>query len=152
MYEPLLIAHSWTRWMVLGGLVYFFIKSIYSIVRKKAWTGADNYFIWAFEQAFGYQVLFGLVLWLGSSPFLKMAIRNPDLVFEDSTVSFWSLRHPLTMLVSIVVFQIGKVRARRAPMENKFRIFAVTFAVVLILVCSAIPWSWLSYGRPWLRF
>lgn len=152
MYEPFLLLHSWTRWLVLLPAIYFFVKSVAGAAGYARWGANENYFIWAFNQVFGYQVLFGLSLWLGASPIVKAAFRNPAITFEDGTISFWTLRHPLTMIAALGVFHVGKAKAQRVEIEWKFKYFAVTFGVILLLIASAIPWPWLTYGRPLLRW
>lgn len=152
MYEPFLLLHSWTRWLVLLPAVYFFVKSVAGAAGYARWSAGENYFIWAFNQVFGYQVLFGLSLWLGASPIVKAAFRTPAIIFEDATIGFWTLRHPLTMIAALGVFHIGKAKAKRVEIERKFKYFAVTFGVILLLIASAIPWPWLTYGRPLLRW
>lgn len=151
MYEPLLLIHSAIRWIVLIAMCYFLVRSIRGAVRKEKWTGAEQYFVWAFDQAFGYQVLFGFTLWLAMSPFTKAAFLNPAELQSNPVVRFWTIRHALTMLVAFGLWHAGRARAKRAAPELRYRIFAFTFAVVLALVLSAIPWPGLSYGRPLLR-
>jgi hypothetical protein len=64
MYEPLLLIHSWTRWIVLIGLVFLFIRSLQGWVKQTEWTDGHTTFVWAVDQVLGYQVLFGILIWL----------------------------------------------------------------------------------------
>ena len=152
MYEPLLLLHSWVRWLILLSLIYFLAKSIKGAFFAEKWSANEESFLWAFNQAFGYQVLFGLTLWLGQSPLVKAGFREPHLILNDSVVSFWALRHPLTMIFALGAFHMAKARAKRVAPEEKFKHFAITFGLILILIASAIPWPTLSYGRPLLRW
>lgn len=152
MYESLLFIHSWTRWIVFMALVLFFARSLKGLLRKEPWTGRENYILWAFNQVFGYQIGFGLALWIAFSPFTKMAFRDSSQITENPVVGFWSVQHGLTMLVAFSVWHYGRMKIRRAKAENRFRVAAITMGAVLAIVTSAIPWPWFSYGRPLLRW
>ena len=152
MYEPLLFVHSWFRWIVLLSMIYFFGRSVYGWTRKISWAASDNQFMWAFNQMFAYQVMFGLALWIALSPYSKAGFKDAATLQENPVVSFWTIRHPATMLIAIAIFQIGHLLAKRRPADSKFRIYAVTFGLVLVAICSAIPWPGLDYGRALFRW
>lgn len=152
MYEQLLFLHSWTRWVVFGTTVYFFLKSTIGWMRGARWTDSDAYFIWVFNQLFGFQLMFGLLLWLSLSPFTKAAFADGSLLSTNAAIFFWVVRHPLTMIFSYGFFHLGRARAKRADAKRKVRIYAVTFGVILFAVCSAIPWPGLLYGRSLFRW
>jgi hypothetical protein len=151
MYGPLLLIHSWTRWAVVLALAYFFVKATYGWIARRPWTGADSHFMWAFNQLLGYQVLFGFALWIGASPIVKVAFKNPQLALQDGVISFWALRHGLTMIFALGAFHMGHARAKRGPAERRCKIYSITFLVLIALIGSAIPWPWLAYGRPLFR-
>lgn len=113
---------------------------------------SDNHFIWAFNQILGYQILFGLTLYLGASPLVKSVLLNPASALTDPYVTFWVVRHGSSMLLSFGVFHIGRVMANKSLPEGRYRIYAVTFTVLMALIFSAVPWKWLTYGRPWFRW
>jgi hypothetical protein len=55
------------------------------------------------------------------------------------------------MLVAIIVAHIGRVLVRRAPAApQKHRRAAIWFGLSLLIILIAIPWPFLSYGRPLL--
>jgi hypothetical protein len=152
MYEPILFLHSWTRWAVFLGVIYFFIRSVVGWWKKSTWTSQDGYFIWAFNQAFGYQVAFGITLWIGLSPMTKAGMKDPPLILENDMIFFWVLRHALTMILALGAFHIGKARSKKVAPNDRFKVYTVTFAIVLLMIVSAIPWPWLSYGRTLFRW
>lgn len=151
MYEPLLFIHSWTRWVVLLSAIYFLLTSLDAIARGRAWTGVDARFVWAFDQILAYQALFGFALWLAASPVVHAAFLNPGLILSNPLHQFWALRHPLSMLVAVGAFQVGKVIARRSPATSRFKVYAITLTVTLAIILSAIPWPSLVYGRVLFR-
>lgn len=151
MYESILLVHSWTRWAVFLSVLYFLFRCARGWRQGLSWTASDNHFLWAFTQVFFYQVGFGLFLWMALSPLTKSGFRNPALITENGVITFWILRHPLTMLLALGVFQIGRARAKKIAPAERHRLYTITLALVLLLLCSAIPWPWLEYGRPLLR-
>lgn len=152
MYDPFIFIHSWTRWLVLVSIIFFFIKSAYGWMRKIPWSSHDDYFISAFTQLYSYQVAFGLFLLIGLSPVTKIGFQNPALISKDIMIFFWVLRHPLTMLLAYGTYQIGRVKSNKANPEKRFKIYTITFTVILAMILSAIPWPWLSYGRALFRW
>lgn len=152
MYEPLILIHSWTRWIVLTALIFLFFKSLYRANFKPKWNETDDNAIWIFNQVFSYQIVFGLTLWLGTSPFIKVALQHPTEIFSNSVLNFWVIRHPLTMIFAQGIFHMGKARAKRYAPEQKPKIFALTLGACLVTILSALPWSWLSYSRPFFRW
>ena len=152
MYEPLIFIHSWFRWILFVGIVYFLTRSIYCWITKKPWKPSDTNFIWAFDQIFNYQILFGLMLWLAGSPLTKALFQDPSAALQNDVISFFTIRHGLTMIFAVGVFHMCKARARRLPEKDRFKIFSVVFGLVFVIVCSAIPWPGLIYGRDLFRW
>lgn len=151
MYEPLLLVHSLIRWALLFSMAWFLLLSLRGWIKKENWGPRQNHFLWAFDQAFGYQVLFGITLWIGGSPFVKSVFMNWSSVGEPLQF-FWFFRHGFTMLLSFGFWHFMRAKIRKAKNEDKFKLAFWTFFSILIFVLSAIPWPWLSYGRPWLRW
>ncbi|CAN5465698.1 hypothetical protein BH10BDE1_BH10BDE1_35890 [soil metagenome] len=152
MYEPLLFIHSWFRWLALLSTVYYFGACIVASIRRAEWGASDNHFHWAYNQLIGYQIGFGVALWLAASPFVKAGLSNINDMYADPVLFFWTVRHPLTMLAVYAIYHIGRAFAKKVNTGSKHKVFAVTFAVILILMASAIPWSWLDFGRPNFRW
>lgn len=151
MYEILLFIHSWMRWFVVALMIVLLFLSLAGTLRKAPWTERDSVFHWFFDQFFGYQILFGLTLWMGASPVVKAFFTNPGLALDNGIVAFWSIWHGLTMLVAFALFQMGTAKTKKALPEKKHRILCVTTALSLGVLLLAIPWPWLDWGRPLVR-
>ena len=151
MYGPLLFIHSWMRWLVLGVLLFLIFKTLFVQINKSKWQPKDDATLWVFDQIFGYQILFGLVLWAGTSPLTKMVFKNFSVIQEDPVLFFWFLRHPLTMIVAMGFFQGGYDKFKEAVPEKKNKILLFTLIITLVIILSAIPWSNLIFGRPLFR-
>ena len=152
MYEPLIFIHSWTRWAVLFGTGLLLWRTLNGWFRNKKWTSQDNHLVWAYTQVFGYQLLFGLTLYLGISPMTKASFMNLKGAWANPILRFWSVQHISWMISAFVVFQIGKhLSYKKTSIENRHRALAfTTLASTVILLCG-IPWPYLVYGRSWFR-
>ncbi len=152
MYESIILMHHWFRWLVLLGglwLLYFCCSSWYG---GKKWDSEVKRLLWSFEQLFGYQVAFGLALYLGVSPVLKMALSNPQSISNDPFTRFWTLIHGPAMLAALIIFQVGKYFVEKQQGDQrKFQLMSVAMFVTMALIILAIPWPFLSYGRPLIR-
>lgn len=152
MYEPLLFIHSWTRWILVVAALYFLIRSLWSLATKKPWKNFDTQFIWSLDQVFGYQLLFGITLWLAMSPYVKMAWANLDQLSQNPVVSFWFWHHPVTMLLAYGAFKFSHAKAKRSENAKKFKYYAAGLFTSLVLIFSAIPWPWTQWGRSLFRW
>lgn len=151
MYEPLVFIHSWMRWVVLVAGIYLVLRFAWASYRETNWKGRDAQLLWAFDQSFGYQFLFGLVIWAGLSPWSK-ALFHDIASLDNPMVFFFSLRHPLTMLLAMILFQVLKDKAMKEENSTRrFRKLAVAIGLPLIVILSAIPWPWMDVGRSLFR-
>ena len=152
MYEPLIFIHSWTRWAVLFGAGLLMWRTIGGWILKRTWTGYDNHLVWAYNQVFGYQLLFGITLYMGLSPMTKASFLNWSSAMGNPVLKFWSVHHMTLMISAFAVFQIGKhLTYTKASIERRHRGMALTMLSSTAIVLCGIPWPFLVYGRPWIR-
>jgi hypothetical protein len=78
-------------------------------------------------------------------------IRNGVSALSDPTLLFFTLIHPVAMILAMVVFQVGKNKTKRVPIEKRQRLMALTFIATTVLILAAIPWPLFSYGRALFR-
>jgi len=153
MYSSLLLVHSWIRWVVLLSALALTFLFVRGWLTRRTWGGSENAQLWIFSQTLLYQGLFGLLLYVGGSPFTKLLISAPSTALSNPVPLFWSVRHPLTMLSSIAVFFVGRyLTLKKAHPQNKFRSAALTLATTMLIILTAVPWSGLLYGRSWFRW
>jgi hypothetical protein len=152
MYGLMLFIHSLTRWIVVLGTLFFFFRSLKGWIKNEEWTAQDTHFIWGFNQVFGYQILFGLTMWLGLSPITKAVFKDFGLIRENFVMLFWFLLHGTAMILALGIFQTAKAKAKRiSEAKTKFKIFTLTFALIITIFLIAIPWPWYKFGRPLIR-
>ena len=143
MYRLVLTLHSWNRWAVL---LAFGLALGYAY---RGWLGgrpfrpADRRLGAVLTGLLHLQLLLGLTLYFGLSPWT----RRPGPA--DATTHFWSVTHISLMLTAIVVAQVGQSIARRAATDRaRHRWAALSFSVALGLILLGIPFA----SRPWFRW
>lgn len=151
MYETLLFLHSGLRWLVLLAAFFIFARCLYGVRRRQVISARDERALWVFNQVIQLQFLLGATLWGAASPFVRAAFADKKLLLESEIMSFWVLRHPITMILALGIFHVGRARARRREPAAQFRVYAITLGVFLGAIASAIPWPFLAVGRPLFR-
>ncbi len=151
MFRILFDAHSYWRWVVL-------LTGLGSLVTSaSAWLGgrppsasSRRWDLW-FVIAVDLQLTLGVVLWLGFSPYLKLLRAHPHDAMKNHAVRYWGMEHALAMIIGVAIVHIGRILAKRRPVEARPRIQAISVALWLVLVLLMFPWPGLSYGRELLR-
>lgn len=152
MYEALLIAHSWIRWVVLLlGLIAFALAASGRLTRR-AWTPRDEAASRWFVIAVDVQVLIGLLLYFFFSSFTMAAWRDMAGAMADTVVRFWAVEHLVGMLAATAFAHVGRVRIRKTtdPARKHF-VAAILFGLSLVLMVVSIPWPFGGVDRPLIR-
>jgi hypothetical protein len=105
-----------------------------------------------FMLAVDLQVLFGLVLYFGLSPFTTRAMEDFGAAMANPAMRFWAIDHAAVMFAAVVLVRMGRVLAMNAKSPSAARNRRLTcFALATVLMLMAIPWPGLANGRPLLR-
>lgn len=151
MYSTVLLIHSWLRWITLLLACAATINAgrppaaSPAPLRGRWW---DTFFMLAVD----LQVLFGLVLYFGLSPFTTRAMEDFRAAIQNPAMRFWAVEHAGAMLAAVVLVRMGRVMALNAatPVAARRRRL-ICFAIATILMIAATPWSGLANGRPFFR-
>ena len=152
MYPIVLTIHSWLRWvtLLLGATATF------NAFRHRADTGErprggrwDTFFMLALD----LQVLFGLLLYFGLSPFTREAMSNVGAALRDPGLRFWAITHVAMMFVALVAVRAGRVfaigeRTSHARRNGRY----ICFGIAVLAMVAGVPWPGLANGRPLFRF
>ena len=151
MYPAVLTIHSWLRWaaLVLGATATF---NAFRVRSDTAARPRGQRLDWAFMLALDLQVLFGLLLYFGLSPFTSAAMSNMAVALRDPALRFWALTHVATMLVALVAVRAGRVLAMGEPSRARRNGRYLCFAIALLVMMAGVPWPGLAYARPLFRF
>ena len=151
MYTTFLTIHSWLRWvallLALGATINAFLDRSESLERLpgKWW---DTLFMLALD----LQVLVGLALYFGLSPFTTEGMNDLGAAVRSPALRFWTFEHILAMVGAVVLVRIGRVMALTAKSAaSRRRRRWISFALCAAVMAAGIPWPGLANGRPLFR-
>lgn len=151
MYTAVLTIHSWMRWVTLLTAVAATLNAL----RTPAATDErlpGRLYDTLFMAAVDLQVLFGLVLYFGLSPFTRQAMENFGTAMADSGLRFWAVEHVTGMVIAIVLVRAGRVMgANTRPLARARTRRLVCFSLAILVMLASIPWPGLANGRPLFR-
>jgi len=152
MYEPLVILHSWLRWVVLLIALVVIARALSGKATSRPWTPVDDAAAKWFLISMDVQVLIGLVLYLFLSPYTMSAWSNMAGTMRDRDARFWAVEHAVGMIGAAALAHIGKVRIRKAADSRRRHTLALIFFVLaLLLIIAVIPWPFMQTARPLIR-
>jgi hypothetical protein len=151
VYPAVLTIHSWLRWaaLLLGAAATF------NAFRHRADTAErarGQRWDWVFMLALDLQVLFGLLLYFGLSPFTREAMGNMAIALRDPGLRFWAITHVAMMFVALVAVRAGRVFAMgdgtsRARRNGRY----ICFGIAVLAMVAGVPWPGLANARPLFR-
>jgi hypothetical protein len=150
-YSTVLGIHSWLRWVTLLlaiGATLNALRGDTDISLRPPGRHWDTFFMMALD----IQVLFGLLLYFGLSPFTRRALTDLGAAMRDPGLRFWTFEHIGAMLTAVVLVRIGRVQALTAktPVARR-RKRLVFFGLTTLAIIAGIPWPGLPNGRPLFR-
>ena len=151
MYTTVLTIHSWLRWIALilavGATINAYLDRSESLERLpgKWW---DTLFMLALD----LQILLGLALYFGLSPFTIEGMNDLGAAMRNPALRFWTVEHILAMVGAVVLVRIGRVMAMTATSTAaRRRRRWISFALCTAVMVAGIPWPGLANGRPLFR-
>ena len=152
MYQTLLILHSWSRWfVVIFGLIAVY-RAYVGWTGRRPFLSADNGINAAFSGFVWLQVIIGLGLYFGLSPYGLKAMKQAGAM-HDPTKRFFGMEHVAVMILAAIVAQVGRIVVKKtADSTQKHRKALLYFGVALLLVLIMIPWGIWNPYRPLFRF
>lgn len=152
MYQTLLVLHSWSRWFVLVfGLIAVY-RAYVGWNGRRPFLRADNGIDAAFSGFVWLQVIIGLGLYFGLSPYGLKAMKQAGAM-HDPTKRFFGMEHVAVMILAAIVAQVGRIVVKKtAESTQKHRKALLYFGVALLLVLIMIPWGIWNPYRPLFRF
>jgi hypothetical protein len=150
-YAAVLSIHSWLRWVTLllaVGATLNALRWDTDIAARPPGRHWDTFFMMALD----IQVLFGLLLYFGLSPFTRRALTDLRAAMHDPGLRFWTFEHVGAMFTAVVLVRIGRVLALTAktPVARR-RKRLVFFGLTTLAIIAGIPWPGLPNGRPLFR-
>ncbi|HEX6289813.1 MAG TPA: hypothetical protein VFZ66_11510 [Herpetosiphonaceae bacterium] len=153
-YPIFLALHNLNRWLVLA----FGAWALYRLARgwrgNRAWSAADRRSMRWFALIFSVQFVLGAILYLLPGALVSSVLDRSSMhvIMRDRVLRFFTLEHPLQMTIAIGLSHTGNAIVRRLTSDRRrFKVGTILMVVVLLLILIAIPWPFLSQGRPLLR-
>lgn len=142
MYATLLTVHNLLRWAVLLGGLYAITKSVLGIMHKRDFTKQENLSHALFVGFCHLQLLLGLILYF-ISPVVDQALANGmGAAMKDPASRFVAVEHISSMIIAIVLIQVGRTLSKKqTEAMAKHKKAVVFFSIGLILILSRIPWK-----------
>jgi len=152
MYTFLLTLHSILRWVVLILAVVAVVRAFIGWFGKKDWTALDNRLGVALSASMDLQVLLGFILYIFLSPLTTTALQDFRAAMSNELLRYWSIEHVLLMIVALILIHVGRATSKVAEeATGKHKRAAIFFGLATLAILIAIPWPFLSYGRPLIR-
>ena len=152
MYSPLLLLHSWLRWVVLLTALVALIRAIGGTNGKRPWTAADARAGLLFITSLDLQFLIGLLLYLFFSPVVQAAFGNIGAAMRNPEYRFFVVEHFVGMFIATALAHIGRVRSKKAKTDAaRFKSAAIFYGLALVIMLLSIPWPGMAAGRALFR-
>ena len=148
MYTLVLIVHNLLRWSALiagAGATLMALTSQGDNPRLDRWG-------LALTIALDLQMLVGLTLYLGLSPFTREAMNDFGAAMANPGLRFFAVEHVTMMIGAVVLAHVGRVLVRKArtPAAKRTRML-VCFGLSTVLMIAGTPWPGTPNGRPLFR-
>jgi hypothetical protein len=142
MYATLLTVHNLLRWAVLLGGLYAITKSVLGIMHKRDFTKQENLSHALFVGFCHLQLLLGLILYFISPVVDQELAKGMGAAMKDPASRFVAVEHISTMIIAIVLIQVGRTLSKKqTEAMAKHKKAVVFFSIGLILILSRIPWK-----------
>ncbi|HEY0601528.1 MAG TPA: hypothetical protein VGD58_01395 [Herpetosiphonaceae bacterium] len=154
MYATFLVLHNLTRWLVLLFGFWALYRLVDGWIRRRSWSRADRLAMRWFALIISLQFVFGAVLYLLPGALVQGALSNAGwaTIMKSRILRFFTLEHPLQMFIAIGVSHMANMITRRMSVDRRrFVTGTLLLSLAMLLILVAIPWPFLSHGRPLLR-
>jgi len=153
VYPTVLTIHSWLRWATLFLAVAATLNAFRrdtDVSQRMPGRHWDSLFMMALD----FQVLFGLLLYFGLSPFTREALNDLGAALSNPGLRFWAIEHIGMMVAAVALVRAGRVLALTATTASARRTRrALFFTLTTLVILGGIPWPGLENGRPlWRSF
>jgi hypothetical protein len=151
-YTVLRLVHNWWRWPVLAAWLVLLVRILAARGGRREWSRGDERAAIAFVAAVDTQLLLGLVLYFGFSPYWSALHTAAAAALHDRPTRFFAVEHQAAMLLATIAAHVGRaVGKRKKASAARQRVWLAALIVFIVLVLWAIPWPWRDIGRPLLR-
>lgn len=135
MYNGLLAAHSYNRYIVLILLLVVIVTSLTGLLHKRAYTPTDNKLSLFLFIATHLQLLLGLILFF-VSPFVQFSGE----AMKNQESRYWLVEHNTAMIIAVVFITLARTTSKKmsdaGPKHKRMFIFNLIALVIIVLTIS----------------
>jgi hypothetical protein len=141
--DSLVVVHNLIRWILLPLIVFVLFRSYIGWLTNKAFEKLDNALGGAMIGLAHLQLLIGLILYFTSGKGYQF-LTTPGFM-SDPMTRLYALEHPLTMIIAIVLLQLGRTFSKKAPNDTaRFKTIAIYTSIAILLILSRqINWNFI---------
>lgn len=137
MYNGLLIAHSYLRYILLILLIIVVISSLIAVVNRKPYTAGDNKLGLSLFIATHLQLLIGLILF-----FVSPVVQFSGEAMKNAETRYWLVEHNTAMLIAIIFITLARTTSKKmVDSQAKHRRMLIFNLIALIIILVAISMS-----------
>ena len=154
MYQIMIYAHSWLRWIIVIAGLLAAILAIGAWMRNRGLKKNHRILNGVFVGSLHLELILGLTLYLVYSKLVVIGDENMGAIMKDSTLRYWNVEHITTMIIAVVIAQVGSSSSRRAKVPRKASgRAALFFSIAMLLILVTIPWPFKGrfQGKPYFR-
>jgi len=154
LFTSLLVIHNLLRWLVIAAGVAAVAQGAVGLVARQPYTRRHRITGLVFIASLHFQVVLGLIFYLGLSPMMSQAIWTDfGGAMKVSALRFWAVEHIAGMVIGAVIATVGSALARRAKVDGRRHLATVLgLGIGFLLVLASIPWPFMAAGRPLFRW
>lgn len=141
--EILVVVHNLLRWILLPVIVFVLYRSYLGWLTNKTFEKLDNALGGVMIGLAHSQLVIGLIIYFTSDRGFKL-LSTPG-VMKDAISRMYALEHPLTMIIGIVLLQLGRTFSKKAKNDTaRFKTVALFTTVAIVLILSRqINWNFI---------
>ena len=151
MYNVILHLHSGLRWGVLLLLLIVVFRS--ATAGKRPFNSTDKKYGLFAMIVCDIMLLIGIYQWVAGSLGLSNLQNNSMKdIMQNATLRFFSIEHPIGMLIAIVMVHIGRIYSKKnLPDAVKHKRILLFFGLALLIILVSLPWPFreAGVGRGW---
>ena len=146
MLTSLVHLHSTFGWLLLIALIGSIAVALIKKSGGKPFAKSDQILFQVSVRLAQLLFLIGIVQY-----FFSQKVMFSGETISNAVVRFFTVEHPLTMILAIAALSVGYGRAGRAAEDgNKFKQIYLFYGIGLLLILLRFPWKYLSViGKGW---
>ncbi len=144
MYNGLLIAHSYLRYIILIMLIIVIITSLIGLMHKKPYANTDDKLSLFLFISTHLQLLIGLILF-----FVSPAVQFSGAAMKDAITRYWLVEHNTAMIIAIVFITLARTTSKKMTVsETRHKRMLIFNLIALAIIVLTISIS----GRDFIYF